>query len=276
MNVTAKEIRDRRLTEEQVGIWYLGQEGILFGHQGEFLGVDLYLSDYVDRNCCSEQVRWVRRYAPPVEPETLNFLHVVLCTHAHEDHADPVTLTAIANANPETVFVVPAPETAFISAYGIEKTRLVAARADQTLQFGAFSVTPVPAAHEQLHPDEHGDYRELSYLIKVGGQRFFHGGDMCLYDGLAEQLKQVDVAFLPVNGRDYFRTKNGIIGNIDCAEAVTFAKEIGAGMLVPMHHDLYAVNGLDPVVFVQIVQQIDPGRAWHLFTPGEGYISMKA
>lgn len=275
MKVTAEAIRDRRLTEEQVGVWYLGQESILLGYRGEFLVVDPYLSDYVDQNCCREQVKWERRYVPPIAPGELDFVQVVLCTHSHCDHADPITLKAMAEANPDTVFVVPAPELETIAAYGIDRSRFVPARADAILQFGGFTVTPIPAAHEELHPDEHGDYRELSYVIEAGGQRFFHGGDLCLYDGLTERLTDIDVVFLPINGRDYFRTKNEIIGNIDCVEAVTLAKEIGARMLVPMHHDLYAINGLHPAVFVQAVEEIDPYRRYHIFSPGEGYVSMK-
>ena len=38
-----------------------------------------------------------------------------------------------------------------------------------------------------------------------------HAGDMCMYDGHIEKLKDIDIAFLPINGRDYCRTHNDII-----------------------------------------------------------------
>lgn len=269
--MNAVSILSCQLTDCQAAIWYLGQEGILLKFQNHYLAVDPYLSDYVDRNC-SQLVAWKRAYAPPISPDGLNFLDVVLCTHAHFDHADPDTLPVIAKANPETRFVVPAPELDTIAAYGIDRRQLIPAYADSPISIAAFTITPIPSAHEVLHTDENGHYHELGYLIDTPAGRFFHAGDMCMYEGLAERLTNVDVAFLPINGRDYFRNQNDIIGNFDCIEAVTLAKNIGAMLLVPLHHDLYAVNGLHPSVFVNTVHELDRFRRFHIFAPGERYI----
>lgn len=262
------------LTDLQAAIWYLGQEGILLKSCGHFLAVDPYLSDYVDRNC-SQAIPWKRAYAPPIAPEALDFLDVVLCTHVHADHADPDTLPVIARANPNTKFIVPAPELDTIASYGIDREQLIPACADKPITVGCFTVTPIPSAHEVLHRDEHGNYRELGYIIDSPAGRFFHAGDMCMYDGLTERLTDIDVAFLPINGRDYFRNQLDIIGNFDCIEAVTLAKIIGAGLLIPLHHDLYAVNGLHPSVFVNTVHELDQFRRFHIFAPGERYIFQK-
>lgn len=121
------------------------------------------------------------------------------------------------------------------------------------------------------HTDAAGHYYELSYIIDDGNNRVFHGGDMCLYDGLEEWLKNIDVAILPINGRDAERNANDIIGNMDCREAVMLAKEIGANLLVPVHHDLYEVNKADPEDFIRAVNEIDPAQNYRFFTPGEGY-----
>lgn len=272
----ATEIRDCQLHECQTGIWYLGQEGFLLKHKEAYLAIDLYLSDYVDRNC-SQLVAWKRLYAPPVEPAQLDFLDVVLCTHGHYDHADPVTLQQIAQANPATRFVVPAPEKDTVAAYGIELDRIIPAIAYERLELAGFEIIPVPAAHETLQSDARGHYPALGYIIRVNGQTFFHGGDMCMYDGLVEYVKPflVDVAFLPINGRDYFRNGKDIIGNLNCGEAVLLAKELGADLLVPMHHDLYAVNRVRTAHFVDAVEEWDPFRKYHIFAPGEGYITQR-
>jgi len=269
-----KSVLNTTLADNQAAIWYLGQEGILIRWNGHYLAVDPYLSDYVDRNCC-QYVKWERLYAPPTAPEALDFLDVVVCTHSHCDHADPDTLSAIARTNPKTVFVVPAPEAAQIASYGIASERIIPACADQVLPICGFDICPVPAAHEELHTDENGNYRELGYIIGTGAGRFFHAGDMCMYDGLIPRLTDIDIAFLPINGRDYFRNKNDIIGNFNCEEAVMLAKEIGAGLLVPLHHDLYRVNCVDISVFVRAISDIDPMRRYHVFAPGERYIFAK-
>ena len=270
----AANITNVKLTDGQTGLWYLGQEGFVIGAKGSYLAIDPYLSDYVDQNCC-QFVQWRRNYSAPVRPEQLNMLAGVLCTHSHYDHADPWTLPHLAKANPCAVFLVPAPEVDTIAAYGIEKERIVPAVAGVAVTIGAFRVTPVPAAHEVLHTDAQGNYYELSYIIDDGNNRVFHGGDMCLYDGLMDRLKNIDVAILPINGRDAERNANDIIGNMDCQEAVQLAKAIEAELLVPVHHDLYEVNKADPQDLVEAVKKIHPAQSYRFFSPGEGYIYSK-
>ncbi len=273
MKLTKTAIVNTPLHDTQVGVWYLGQEGILLKSREGFLAVDPYLSDYVDQNCC-QYVTWQRLYQPPVDAEELDFLNVVLCTHGHYDHADPITLPRIANSNPHTRFVVPAPEVDTIAGYGIAKERIIPAVAHQPLTIDGFEILPIPAAHETLVTDANGNYAALGYVIRAGGKTFFHAGDMCMYDGLIESLKPmgVDMAFLPINGRDYFRNRDDIIGNFNCEEAVLLAKEIGADTLVPLHHDLYAVNRVRTGHFVDAVETLDPFRKYHIFAPGELYI----
>ena len=274
MNSNISKITEAKLTDEQVALWYLGQEGFVIKHGDRYLATDLYLSDYVDQNCC-QFVKWERLYPAPVAAEELNFLNVILCTHTHYDHSDPWTLPKLAKANPSARFVVPAPALDDIAAYGIEKDRLIPAVADCPIEIDGFTVTPVPSAHEELHTDANGNYCELGYLIDAGDVRIFHAGDMCMYEGLIERLQNVDVALLPINGRDYFRNKNDIIGNFNCEEAVTLAKEIGAGLLVPMHHDLYEVNRVSPASFVTTLMSINPTQPYHIFAPGERIVYMK-
>lgn len=267
----AANITNVKLTDGQTGLWYLGQEGFVIGAKGCYLAIDPYLSDYVDQNCC-RFVQWRRNYPAPIEPQSLNMLQAVLCTHSHYDHADPWTLPHLSKANPSAVFVVPAPEAETVAAYGIEKSRIIPAVVGECIKICAFTIMPVPAAHEVLHTDAQGNYYELSYIIDDGNNRIFHGGDMCLYDGLTDWLENIDVAILPINGRDAERNANDIIGNMDCREAVMLAKAIKAKMLVPVHHDLYEVNKADPRDLVHAVKEIHPAQDYRFFTPGEGYI----
>lgn len=272
MKLTKEHLLSSHLFEDQVGIRYLGQEGFLLSSGGKHLAVDLYLSDYVDRNCC-QYVQWQRLYPAPVDAATLDFLDVVLCTHAHFDHADPDTLSVLAR-NPQTIFIIPALEVSVLTAAGVKAENIFPAIAFEKISVAGFEIIPIPAAHETLSPDEKGNYSAVSYIIRAGGKTFFHGGDLCMYDGLVDTLKPycLDVAFLPVNGRDYFRNRNDIIGNLNCREAVLLAKETGADMLVPMHHDLYAVNRVRTAHFVDAVEELDPFRKYHIFAPGELYI----
>ena len=265
------DILNLSLTDKQSALWYIGQVGFIISNGRQHIAIDPYLSDYVDKNCC-QFVEWKRLYEPPINASELDFLDAVLCTHTHYDHADPWTLPEIARANPETKFIVPAPEADVIESYGISKDRITPAYADKPIVLGDFSILPIPSAHEIFHTDAEGNYKELGYVIDDGSSRIFHAGDMCMYDGLAERLENIDIAVLPINGRDYFRNANDIIGNFDSAEAISLAKMIKAELLIPVHHDLYEVNRVNPAYFVDTLMTLNRCQKYHVFVPGEKYV----
>ena len=273
MNII-KDMKNTHLSPSQCGIWYLGQEGFLFKYKEDFMLVDPYLSSYVDENC-SELVEWRRMYQPPISAEELDFVSLVLCTHAHYDHADPYTLGAIAKASEKTKFVFPMPMKSVISEYGVDEARVIWARAGEKILLGDTKITPIPSAHEELHRDENGDYEELGYIIENPAGRFFHAGDMCPYEGLLDHLTDIDVAFLPINGRDDKRRSLDIIGNFTVCEAIEIAKECRARMIVPMHYDLYAVNCVELSEFEDEISRIAPDMPYRAFGVGEKYVYSK-
>jgi L-ascorbate metabolism protein UlaG (beta-lactamase superfamily) len=89
-----------------------------------------------------------------------------------------------------------------------------------------------------------GLVRFLGYVIEADGVRLYHAGDTIHYDGMEAVLRafDLDAALLPVNGRHAEREARGIVGNLNEREAAWLAAEIGAGILVPMHHDLFVGN----------------------------------
>lgn len=270
--MTKDTILNTILTDDQAALFYLGQEGFLIKYRGQYLLIDPYLSDYTDQNCCSETVKWVRKYDAPIHAAELDFVDYVLCTHMHFDHADPYTLESIAKCNKKAVFIAPEAVKDTLSHYAISPERISGAVADISMALGAFSVIPLPAAHEELHQDEHGNYLELGYKVLCGNLCICHVGDCCIYDGLAERLRSTDILLVPINGRSYYKLRDDIIGNMTAEEAVILAKEVHAGMIIPMHFDLYEANGLNPAHFVDILKTINPTQRFHIFAPGECYI----
>jgi len=270
----AESIKSTRLLSEQCAMWYLGQEGFLFKNNDTYILIDPYLSDYVDRHC-SQLVKWERLYQPPISSRELDFIDLVVCTHSHYDHADPYTLSEIAKASPNAVFVAPIPILKNLESYGIAEDRLIGARADEPIIYKGSKIIPIPAAHEQLHRDNDGNFFELGYIIENEAGRFFHAGDMCLYEGLEERLENISVAFLPINGRDYYRNSLDIIGNFTAEEAIILSKRIGAQLLVPMHYDLYEINRVSATTYINSLERLSPAQKTHLFTPGEIFIFTK-
>ncbi len=223
-------------------VTYLGQCGFLldFGHTR--LVTDPYLSYQVD-SFATEAVPWKRLYPPPAVLADLDPDGIVI-SHSHEDHMDAWTLEPYISGGGEAVIAAPAPECGLLER--LNAPDIIYARAEEPFLIGGLTVTPVPCAHTELHLDEQGRFRELSYLITDGDRTVFFGGDMSLFDGLVRRIREAgpDLLLLPANGGDPERTAKGIIGNINEKEAACLAASVGAPY-IPMHHDLYAVNGCD-------------------------------
>lgn len=211
---------------------YLGQCCFLLEFDGTRIVTDPHFSEL--RDC-------PRNYPAPC---TLAELapDAVIISHSHIDHLDPLTLAPYIQAGGQATIHAPAPECGHLAR--LDAPRIGHARAEQPFTVGNVTITPIPCAHMELHQDEQGDYRELSYLLSGGGKTVFFGGDMSLYPGLEERLAQqpIDLLLLPVNGWDEDRLSRNIIGNITETEAAALAAKLGVPY-VPMHHDLYSYNG---------------------------------
>ena len=219
----------------------LGQCGFVIEAGGARLVTDPYLSYTVDEKHYSEKTPWKRLYAPPcalidVKPD------VVVISHSHDDHMDPKTLGDYRAAGGDCIIAAPAPECGKLEELGF--SGIIYARAEQPFEAKGFRVTPIICAHTEPHVDEAGRFRELSYIIEAEGKKLLFGGDLSIYDGLAERVarEHIDYALIPANGRDDERTANDIIGNTDAAEAAQLAAIWGC-TLIPTHYDLYEING---------------------------------
>ena len=151
-----KRILETKLADGQVAIFYLGQESLIIKYEGKYVLIDGYLSDYVDKNCSSDTVKWVRKYPSPIKADELDFVDYVFCTHQHYDHTDPYTISDIAKVNKKAVFVAPKTYADQLTAYGVSKDKIIGAVADECVNLDGISVIPVPAAHEELVCDENG------------------------------------------------------------------------------------------------------------------------
>jgi L-ascorbate metabolism protein UlaG (beta-lactamase superfamily) len=113
--------------------------------------------------------------------------------------------------------------------------------------------------HKLTTSDEYNDERFLGYVIEAPPTTIYHAGDTILTDDLFESLQDVrpTVCLLPVNGRDWFRERDGLVGNLDAREAVALAVSLGSQMLVPTHWDAFAGNTVDPETVVAEARRAD-------------------
>ncbi|MBO5460583.1 MAG: MBL fold metallo-hydrolase [Ruminococcus sp.] len=271
-----EQILSTKLTDGQIAVFYLGQEGFLIKYKNKYIFTDPYLSDYVDKHCCNETVQWIRTYDAPIDGSELDFVDYIFCSHPHLDHADPQTLGAINSVNKKAKYIVPFALKKDLISYGIDASQIICAEADEEILLDDIRVLPIPAAHEELQKNEDGHYDSLGFIIQLGNIRLYHAGDCCIYDGLKDRLTNIDIGFLPINGRDYYRLNyQDIIGNMDSREAILLAKETDIKLLVPTHYDLYEVNDVNPAYFVDCLFKFNRTQQFHMFVPGERFIFSK-
>ncbi|WP_171687414.1 MBL fold metallo-hydrolase [Paenibacillus planticolens] len=263
----------------QLTIQYIGQVGVILRKNDVAIAIDPYLTNSVDQLSGFPEGFWARRYAPPMQPETLTDLDLVLCTHDHMDHMDPGTLRTIADASPGCRFGAPKVCLPALEALGIAPDRLQALGVHEAWQFAdQLRIHPIPAWHEARVQDEEGWDHYLGYVLQWDGLCLYHAGDTLLTEGLVEALSgfSIDVGFLPINGRDMFRNRLGVVGNMNAMEAADLAAYLRFDTVVPVHFDLYPNNseGISP--FVDRLYQKHPGQKFHIFQPGETLLYGKA
>lgn len=237
-----------------VGLAWIGQSGFVVRGAGATALVDPFLSPYEGR-----------RYESSVVPEATGGVDLVLCTHEHVDHFDAASAPAIARTSPQAVFVVPTPIVDMVTEVGIAPDRVVGLQPGHPSTIADVAVQAVPAMHGVTMADAYGFGEELSdglirflgYVFDIGGVRLYHAGDTIHYTGMQDRLRElaIDVAMLPINGRDPEREARDIVGNLSEREAAWLAGEIGAEVLLPMHYDLFSHNRGYPAHVVESVER---------------------
>ena len=260
-----------------LALWGLGQSGFLIKGGETIVYIDPYLSGQVGEGGRTASGRFPRQFPPALSPGEATNAQWVFCTHDHHDHTDPETLGPLARVSPRARFVGPPSSREVFRSLGIFDDSILVPPVDAPQTFGPLTLTAIPAAHYDLEHDAEGGFRCLGYILHLNGVTLYHAGDTILYDGLVERLRKqpIDIACLPVNGRDGWRERRGMIGNLDGREAAELAVAIGADVLIPMHNDMFADNHVTPAVLAYFLDRTYPRQKYHWLQPGEVYLYIR-
>ena len=151
---------------------------------------------------------------------------VILITHEHGDHLDPEAITAL--TGPSTLLILNA-----ASREKIGKGEAMANGEKRELPCGvgleavpAYNTTP---GRENFHPKGNGN----GYVLAIDGLRIYIAGDTEDIPEMAS-LKDIDVAFLPVN-QPYTMTPE---------QCISAARVIAPKVLIPYHFSQTDLSGL--------------------------------
>jgi len=221
----------------------LGQVGLKLCCYDLVLYIDPYLSNYVETQEGSEFKRLVPVRA---SPSSITDADYVLLTHAHIDHCDPETIIPLSVSSPRCQFVCSRLVGNLLIEWGIEENRLII-NSDGVIDISReIKLHTVPSAHPTIVPLPDGGWAAVGYVLEMANKYIiYHAGDTSVDKLLIKHMKAfngIDVAFMPVNERNYYRDKEGIIGNMTIREAFQMAVDIGVKTFVPTHWDMFESN----------------------------------
>jgi len=229
------EIRHYSVARGTAALWWLGQNGFIFKTAGgTVIAADLYLS-----NSCAA-------VAPPgmdlgrqvpvlIPPEEID-VDVYVCTHSHQDHADPETIGRLRHRDTMR-FIGPHQACDVFRRCGIESGRIEATWPDHTIEAGDITLRATFAM-----PTDDTDLNHVGYVFSFGGgPRVYMTGDTAACELLGAARKHEPHAMIACI--------NGGFRNLSHEQAALLAAEIRPRVAIPCHYDMFPDNAADPRQF---------------------------
>lgn len=225
---------------DRAAFWWLGQHSFIVKLGSVVLLIDPFLSPVEGR-----------RVPPLFKPEDAEgIVSLVLCTHDHLDHMDPVAISGLAQKT-DALFIAPIAHTDKMYGLGVPKKRYEGLNDGEKLRFEGLTVHAIKASHEFFDPTPVGHFPYLGYVLEGAKKCLYHAGDTVWWEGLQKRLSRwsFDVAMVPINGRDARRLQDDVKGNMTYQEAADLVGGLRVKLTVPTHYDMFEFNAEDPELF---------------------------
>ena len=253
------KLAEKIIAEKQNNIWLFsaGQAGfIIKSKSGQLLGMDLYLSECVER--IEGHIGYKRLLPQLLQPQDLTF-DVLICSHYHWDHFDYDSVPELM-ANGKTKLFAARDCKELTEQLNMDGANITYVKPGDTYSCGDFSIEFVNC--------DHGDGAPLAvgFVITVDGKRIYFAGDTCLRLDRIDEVKKsgdIDVMIAPINGA---------YGNLNEEECAVLADAIKPGLTIPCHYGMFASHGGDPGQFYEIMKNKYPANRFTFLAQGEGII----
>ena len=231
-----------------------GQAGfIIKSSGGNLLGIDLYLTDCVER---IEGHMGYHRLMPKIlSPHDLMF-DVIIATHPHKDHFDDDAIPILMSNENMKLFASVECEKE-VHRLNMSNERITYVRPGEQYTVKDFQLKFVNCDHGKGAPDAVG------VIVVVGGKRIYFAGDTCIRPDRRDEYLAggaIDVMVAPINGA---------YGNMNEKECVSFAALLSPKLTIPCHYGMFAAHGGDPDKFCHIMKAQSPQLEFRLLTQGE-------
>lgn len=258
------DIKTAQVKEGELAFWWLGQQGWCVKTATKVLYFDPYLSEREKRN-----------FPPALKAAEIDNADIVLCTHDHLDHIDHPVLPEIAELSKNTRIVVPpVAQDILIREDGIPAHKVMSLQAGDSCSYRDITITALKARHEGFdYSEEHG-YPYNQYVVEADGVVIYHAGDTLLYEGMLTELQKwnIDIAFIPINGRDSARYRRNCMGCMTWQEAADLAAELRCRLVCPAHWEMFSDNSENPYLFADYCKVKYPQLKYWIDLPSSGSV----
>ena len=231
-------------------LFSVGQAGfIIKSASGQLLGMDLYLSDCVER---IEGHKGYKRMLPKIlDPDALQF-DAVIATHFHKDHFDDDAMPILLSNGAQLFAAHDCEEDIKRLGLGYYNPFFVAPGDEK--EYGDFHIRFVDCDHGTGAP------LAVGVIVSVDGKKIYETGDTCLRMDRTDSIgKSMDVVIGPINGA---------YGNMNEMEFPRFAHAFG-GLMIPCHYGMFPSHGGNPGIFYEEMRRHYPNDKFLIMCQGE-------
>lgn len=231
-----------------------GQAGfIVKSKSGQLLGIDLYLSDCVER---VEGHDGYHRLLPKILYPTEIDFDCIVTTHPHYDHFDIDSIPQMMD-NPHAQLFASVNCQKEVERLKMLQRNITYIKPGDKATIGDFLLRFTSCDHGKGAPDAVG------LLLSVDDKRLFFTGDTCLrLDCQDEFLSEgaINVMLAPINGA---------YGNLNEEDCVRLAVALNPDVTIPCHYGMFASHGGNPGLFISYMKKHSQNLKYQLLTQGE-------
>lgn len=248
----AKKVKEAPLGE--IHLFSVGQAGfIIKSKKGILLGIDLYLSDYTERD---EGHIGFKRMLPKILGEKELVFDYLIATHEHSDHYDYDSMAALMDNGHTELFA--SVECEMLSkSLSIDAKRTNYVKPGDCYEKDDFKFFFINCDHGLGAPDAVG------VIVEIDGFRFVEVGDTCLrLDRKEEYLSRgnIDVLIAPINGA---------YGNLNEEACAKLSAALKPKFTIPCHYGMFASHFGLPGLFMNQMKSLCPDNEFLIMSQGE-------
>lgn len=238
----------------KTSLFSVGQAGfIVKSKKGELLGIDLYLSDYTERD--EGHIGFKRMLPKILGPKEIVFDYLI-STHEHSDHYDYDSMADLLD-NGHTELFASVDCERLSNSLGIDTDRANYVKPGDVVERGDFKMYFINCDHGT------GSLDAVGVIVEVDGLRIVEVGDTCLrLDRKDEYLSRgaIDVLIAPINGA---------YGNLNEEDCAKLSAALKPRLTIPCHYGMFSSHFGLPGKFMEYMKQLCPENNYLIMTQGE-------